>query len=133
LTFYFDRNFGTRFPEIIRRARPPFSVEYHHDPKNKFRFAQDTPDDVWLSKVAAEGWIVFSHDRKFHTLLPERSAIKQYSAGCFYLPGANRATWEKTRYFLRWFDGISNRASATAKPFIFELSAMGKFTKISIP
>ena len=54
---------------------------------------------------------MFSHVRKFHTLLPERSAIKQYDAGCFYLPGANDTTWDKTRYFMRWFDGIEHRAA----------------------
>jgi hypothetical protein len=50
LTFYFDRNFGKRFPEVIKRARPPFAVEYHHDPKNKFKFAEDEEDDSWISK-----------------------------------------------------------------------------------
>lgn len=114
-------------------ARPTtFAVEYHHDPKNKFKFKQDVADDVWLSKVAAEGWIVFSHDRKFHTLLPERSAIKQYSAGCFYLPGANDTTWVKTRYFMRWFDGIQSRALRAKKPFIFDLNTRGTFTEIPI-
>jgi hypothetical protein len=88
---------------------------------------------VWLSKVAAEGWVVFSHDRKFHTLLSERSAIKQYNAGCFYLPGANDSTWDKTRYFMRWYDGIKTRIDTTAKPFIFDVAATGKFTRISIP
>jgi PIN like domain len=88
---------------------------------------------VWLSKVAAEGWVVFSHDRKFHTLLSERSAIKQYNAGCFYLPGANNPTWDKTRYFMRWYDGIKTRIDITAKPFIFDVTATGKFTRISIP
>ena len=76
---------------------------------------------------------MFSHDRKFHTLLPEFSAIKQYKAGCFYLPGANRQTWDKMRYFMRVYDRISYRISVTAKPFIFELSHTGKFTQISIP
>jgi hypothetical protein len=90
LTFYFDRNFGKRFPEAIRTVRPPFAVEYHDDPRGKFKFSQDATDDEWLAKVAAEGWIVFSHDRKFHTILAECSAIKQYKAGCFYLPCAHR-------------------------------------------
>jgi hypothetical protein len=76
---------------------------------------------------------VFSHDRKFHTLLPERSAVKQYKAGCFYLPGANDSTWDKTRYFMRWYDGIATRAASTTKPFIFDLSALGRFMPISIP
>jgi len=115
-------------------ARPTgVAVEYHHDPKNKFKFKQDVADDVWLPKVAAEGWIIFSHDRKFHTLLPERSAIKQYSGGCFYLPGAQDTTWDKTRYFMRWFEGIHSRALTAKKPFIFDLSTRGIFTNIQIP
>jgi hypothetical protein len=114
-------------------VRPPFAIEFHDDPKNKFKFSQDTTDDEWLAKVAVEGWIVFSHDRKFHTLLPECSAIKQYNAGCFYLPGASSPTWDKMRYFMRAYDGITARISATAKPFIFELSHAGKFSRISIP
>ena len=117
----------------IRTARPPFAVEYHHDPRSKFKFKENTPDDEWLSKVAAEGWIVFSHDRKFHTLLPESSAIKQYNAGCFYLPGASSPTWEKLRYFTRAYQGIVDRIGATTKPFIFELSAASRFKRIQIP
>jgi hypothetical protein len=65
-------------------------------------------------------------------LLPEQSAIKQYKAGCFYLPGANDPTWDKTRYFMRWFDGIASRALTTPKPFIFDLTTTGRFTQISL-
>jgi hypothetical protein len=121
-------------PEAIRAAKPlDFSVEYHHDPKNKFRFGQATPDDEWISKVAAAGWIIFSHDRKFHTLLPEAAAIKQYSAGCFYLPGASSPTWDKMHYFMRSYDGIKSRVSQTKKPYIFELHYNGRFAQKVIP
>ena len=113
-------------------AQPPFAVEYHDDPKSKFRFSQSTTDDEWLVKVAAEGWIVFSHDRKFHTLLAEASAIKQYNAGCFYLPGAESPTWDKMCHFMRAFEGIHAKIKATAKPFIFELSRAGRLKRISI-
>jgi hypothetical protein len=114
-------------------ARPPFAVEYHDDPKNKFKFSQSTLDDEWLSKVAAEGWIVFSHDHKFHTLLPEASAIKQYKAGCFYLPGASVPTWDKMCYFMKAYEGIATRIEVTAKPFIFEVSYAGRFKRVQIP
>ena len=125
--------FGKRFPEAIRTARPPFIVEYQHDPKNKFKFSDTTTDDEWIAKVAAVNWVIFSHDRKFHVRLPEISAIKQYQAGCFYLPGANWTTWEKTRHFMRFYDGIASRIDATTKPFVYRLAPTGKFTKISIP
>ncbi|WOH59468.1 hypothetical protein [Bradyrhizobium sp. BWC-3-1] len=119
---------------MIKAARPyDFSVEYHHDPKNKFRFNDQTPDDEWISKVAAEGWIIFSHDRKFHTLLPEAAAVKQYGAGCFYLPGASSPTWDKAVYFMRSYQGIKQRVAKINKPFIFELKYNGKFAQKAIP
>ena len=108
-------------------------MQYHDDPKNKFRFSQNTTDDEWLAKVADEGWIIFSHDRKFHTLLPEMSAIKQHSGGCFYLPGASLLVWDKMRHFMRAYDGIAERIRATKKPFIFDISHAGRFKKIAIP
>jgi hypothetical protein len=83
--------------------------------------------------VASEGWFIFSHDRKFHTLLPEISAIKQYKARCFYLPGASSPTWEKMCMFMRAYDGIAGRIELTARPFIFEISPANRFTRISIP
>ena len=114
-------------------AQPPFSVEYHDDPKNKFRFAQAAEDDEWIPKVAAEGWVIFSHDRKFHSLLPEISAIKQHKAGCFYLPGANSPTWDKLGYFVRASDRITELAQTTATPFIFNVAGNGRITRVSIP
>lgn len=133
MTFYFDRNFGKSFPEALRAARPPFSVEFHHDPRCKFKFAQDAQDDEWISKVAVEGWIIFSHDRKFHTIVPECAAIKQYNAGCFYLPGANSPTWDKVCTFMKYHRGIITRATKTNRPFIYELLYNGRFKNIHIP
>ena len=120
-------------PEAIRAAKPyGFTVEYHHDKKNQFRFDQATPDDEWISKVAAAGWIIFSHDRKFHKLLPEAAAVKQYSAGCFYLPGASSPTWDKAHYFMRSYEGIKNRIANTPKPYIFELQFSGRFVQKTV-
>jgi hypothetical protein len=82
--------------------------------------------------VAAEGWIIFSHDRKFHTLLPEAAAVKQYAAGCFYLPGASSPTWDKVRYFMKFYEGIKKRVSNTKKPFIYDIKYNGRFTQKTI-
>jgi hypothetical protein len=115
----------------VRRAEPPFSVEY--DPKNKFHFRQDTPDDEWLSKVGAEGWIVFSHDQKWHDEQPAIAAIKQHKIGCFYLWGANDPTWAKMSYFIRSVGKITNAALHAPKPFIFHVRANLALERISIP
>jgi hypothetical protein len=84
LTFYFDRNFGKRFPEALAHMRPPFTVEYHHSRTNNF--PQNMRDDIWLEICGRRGWIVFSHDQKFHSVVAEATALKQHSVGCFYLP-----------------------------------------------
>ena len=118
---------------MIRWTRPPFGVEFHHDPKNKFKFAQDEQDDVWISKVAGKGWIILSHDRKFHTRLPEIAAIKQYEAGCFYLPHSNSPTWDKVCHFTRVYTGIVRRVSLTARPFIYEVTYAATFRPVQIP
>jgi hypothetical protein len=118
---------------VIRSSQPrSFAVEYHHDPKSKFKFAQTAPDDVWIAAVAAEGWTIFSHDRKFHTIEAEISAIKQHSAGCFYLPGANSPLWDKVVHFMKASDGIIKRANATGRPFIYELASNGRFKTVKI-
>jgi PIN like domain len=87
LTFYFDRCFGKRFPEALAHAGIPQKVEYQHGKSNNF--SQSMPDDAWLEICGKNGWIVFSHDQKFHSITTEATAIKQHKVGCFYLPGAN--------------------------------------------
>lgn len=114
-------------------AHPPFSVEYHQDPNCKFHFAQECPDDEWLAKVGAEGWIVISHDRKFHTITPECSAIKQYKIGCFYLWGASDPIWDKLRCFMGAHAGIMQRALNTQRPFIYDVLGNHQIKPIIIP
>ena len=133
LTFYFDRCFGARLPECIRKARPPFTIEYQHDPKGRHKFKEETPDDVWLATVGTNGWIVFSHDRKFHQIETECAAIKQHKIGCFYLWGSNASTWEKLVCFVRAHKQVIEAAKNTPRPFIFEVDQKGRLLPVEIP
>ena len=90
LTFYFDRCFGRSLPEALRKAKPPFLIEYQHDPRGKHKFKQDTPDDKWLSVAGENGWIVFTHDRKFHRIEAECAAVKQFRIPASIYGGATR-------------------------------------------
>jgi hypothetical protein len=130
LTFYFDRNCGRRFPEALYRANPPFAVEYHHSERS--RFAHDATDDKWLSIVGQRGWIVFSHDRKFHKILPEIAAIKQHSIGCFYLWGGEITTWEKLCLFTRASPKIMALAEQTRRPFIYNVTKARRFESVPL-
>lgn len=131
LTFYFDRNFGKRFPEALAFVKPPFQVEYHHGKNTKF--PQDMRDDEWLEICGRSGWIVFSHDKKFHSNEVEATAIKQHGVGCFYLPGASMPTFYKLQYFLRAYGRINTIASATPKPFLYRVMSSGRIQQIALP
>ena len=131
LTFYFDICFGKRFPETLLRARPPFNVEFHGNKNNKFK--QNTPDDKWLSVVGQKEWIVFSHDRKFHTDTVAIKAIRQHKIGCFYICGANRNTWEKLISFVRGYHRIVVLAKSTERPYIFHLTELNRLEKVTLP
>jgi hypothetical protein len=131
LTFYFDRCFGKRFPEALWKAKPPFSVEWHHSKKNNF--PQNIQDDEWLTIVGPKEWVVFSHDRKFHDESPSVAAIKQHNIGCFYLWGAQAETWEKMRYFIRRYDSINALVSSAKRPFIYHIGLRGKLKRVPIP
>lgn len=131
LTFYFDRCFGKRLPEALWRARPPFSVEYHHNKRNNFR--QEIGDDEWLNIVGAKDWFVFSHDRRFHDQSPAVAAIKQHNIGCFYLWGANADTWNKLSCFVRGYSRIEEVARGTPRPFIFEVAHNCRLKRVPIP
>jgi hypothetical protein len=126
ITFYFDRCFGKRFPKAIEYVRPPFDVQYH----DKLRFPQEMEDDKWLEKVGMEGWIVLSHDAKWHNEAAAAMAIKQFNIGCFYLHGASEQTWYKLRLFTINFRRIETICQNEVRPFIYKVTGSNRFHKI---
>jgi len=128
LTFYFDRNFGKRFPRAPFSLRAPVMIEWH----NNQRFKDDMPDDEWLAVVGQKGWVVFSHDRKFHTEATETAAVLQHKVGCFYLPAANHSSWHKAAALFRSFEKIKRLAEETPRPFIFDVRASGRVVPVSL-
>jgi hypothetical protein len=131
LTFYFDRNFGKRFPEALAYMRPPFTVEWHHSKKNNF--PQNMRDDAWLEICGRNGWIAFSHDQKFHTITAEAMAIRQHNVGCFYLPGASAETFYKVQLFLKAYQRIASLAVGSTKPFLYRVMLTGKIQPVRLP
>ena len=126
LTFYFDRNFGTRLPKALAWVKPPVKIEWHQNQ----RFPQEMPDDEWLEIVGKRGWVVFSHDRKFHSEATEIAAIQQHSVGCFYLPGASESTWRKLSIFVRAFGRIFEITKSQSPPYVYDVRLNGRIKKV---
>ncbi|MBF0305138.1 MAG: hypothetical protein HQL41_05765 [Alphaproteobacteria bacterium] len=113
-----------------RTSAAPFTVEYHHN-KNS-RFPQETPDDEWLSLVGQKGWIVLSHDAKWHQESAASTAIKQFDIGCFYLHGASIPAWNKLKSFIHNFDKIREICRAETRPFIYKVGASNRLKRIKL-
>lgn len=129
LTFYFDRNFGRRLPEALRKLE--LIVEFQHYKKSRFR--PTMPDDEWLAEVGKGKRVVFSHDRKFHLLPAELSAIKQHEVGCFYLWGANDTTLGKAHLFAKACDRIVQAAATESRPFIYFVTKRRTLKAVKMP
>lgn len=130
LTFFFDRNFGKRFPKCLS-AIPgvPFAVEYHDDKKHGF--SQTTQDEVWLAAIASQRWVVLSHDG-LHKNAMAVAAIKQHKLMCFCLEGAQMPIWEKLTILARNYRGICETVSSVKPPYIFLVSAKGRIRRVAL-
>jgi len=97
-------------------------------------FTPATPDDEWLTFAGQQGWIVFSHDSKFHKPGYEHEcfAIKQFNVGCFYLWGASATAADRALVFLKAHKKIVEAALNTPKPFIYEITRRGSLKRIAI-
>ena len=90
------------------------------------------PDDKWLSVVGQKDWVVFSHDRRFHKESASTAAIKFHNIGCFYMAGANMDTWSKLSLFMKAHPRIVDLAKATAKPYVFNITALSRIEQIEL-
>ena len=55
--YFTDRDLGKRFPDILQDAG--LTVERHAD-----HFVHNAPDEEWLAKVSARGWIALTHNQR---------------------------------------------------------------------
>lgn len=125
---FFDRDVGTALPRALNVLRLPTPVEFHQD-----HFPGDSQDDVWMPIVGSRGWILIGHDRMHHRRDPERSAIRDYSMGCFYIWGSQARRWEKMRCFLNAYERVLEAIDATPKPFIYRINPSSRLESVAIP
>ncbi|MGH8513862.1 MAG: hypothetical protein ACREV8_07950 [Gammaproteobacteria bacterium] len=71
LVFFTDRDFGTRFPEIL--ASVGLKVERHRD-----HFPHDCADEDWLRIIGRRGWVAVSHDRRIRYKPNELAAVVRH-------------------------------------------------------
>ena len=80
MIFFTDRDLGSLFPQILSNAG--LHVERHDA-----HFPDDTPDDVWLPEVGANGWFVVSRDKRIRYRQNELNAVMRAGVGLFLVVG----------------------------------------------
>jgi hypothetical protein len=124
LTFFFDRCTGSAIPLMLRKTRPPFTLEYHDDKAHGF--AQDEQDDKWLAAVSKKKWIVISHDKRFHTDSLAMEAVRQHGGRVFYLDGGSLWNWDKLRRFAVAYKRMCVIVERERAPFIYRITYADK-------
>jgi hypothetical protein len=80
LVFFTDRDLGTAFPEILRRAG--FAVERHRD-----HFAPECPDEDWLAEVGRRDWIALTHNARIRYTPNELAAVIRHRVRLLVIVG----------------------------------------------
>ena len=106
----------------------PFEVRSHESEG----FSDKLADDEWLNVVGPKGWIVCSHDAKWHR--PEEfaamKAIQQHKIGCFYLWGASSIGFFKLKSLAHNYDKIVKVCQTEKRPFIYRVTARNRLQKV---
>ena len=126
LTLYFDRCLGKKVPEALSKLTCPFQVRWHQGEK----FDQKMDDDEWLHIVGAKGWVVISHDAKWHMEYAAIEAIKQHGIKCFYLYGANSPMFFKLKSLTHNWGKIIHKIKTEKGPFIYRVSCHNRLSRI---
>lgn len=100
-----------------------------HDDKAS-GFAQNAPDDEWMAVVGKRGWIVLTHDKRFHKSEATLAAVRQHSVRCLYLDGGALGTWDKFVLFARCASRVTTIIAKENPPYIYRLHNSGRITPV---
>lgn len=96
-------------------------------------FREDMPDPEWLAEVGRRGWFVLTRDNRIRSRTNERTAVKRYSVGMFFLAGKNRTRCEIIQQLIRNWPRIKEHARRHRRPFAFSIPANGtKFRQLPL-
>ena len=80
VVYFTDRDLGNQFPAILRAAG--LTVERHAD-----HFSHDAPDQEWLAKVGAKGWVALTHNSRIRYTPNEKEAVTAFGVRLLVIVG----------------------------------------------
>ena len=107
--FFVDRDLGRHiFPDALEAAG--LAIQRHDD-----HFGPETPDEVWVPQVAAQGWIAITGDQKILRRPLALAAIERTRATLLVVVGNHAPTRELAANFINTLPKIE-RLLETMEP-----------------
>jgi predicted nuclease of predicted toxin-antitoxin system len=125
IVFFIDRSLGKiDVPQALRKAG--YHCECHDDHWN-----QTTEDAVWLTGVAAQGWVVLTKDERIRYRPLERRALDSAKVRAFIVICGNVRGEETARILLRAMPKILAVVERQQGPFIYHVYKNSTITRTS--
>ena len=89
-------------------------------------FARGVTDDVWLTEVGRNGWIVLTRDKRIRYRQLERIALQAAKVRAFVFTGGNVTAKDTGAILAHAIDRIRKICSGNSGPFIYHIGRAGK-------
>lgn len=86
---------------------------------------QDTPDEEWLARAGAEGWVVITKDKLIRKRPIERQALLSSGVRAFVFSGGNLSGIEMAESISRALPRMLRLIASTPPPFIARITGSG--------
>lgn len=124
--FFIDRSVGKKaIAEPLRDAG--LNVELHDD-----HFAQDAPDEEWLTEVGRRRWCVITRDDRIRYRRLEAQAVRHAKVAMFVIVSKNLTGPQTAEVILSALGSIRGFISSHRPPFIAKIYRDGRVEKLDL-
>ena len=120
--FFIDRSAGKKIADPLREDG--LTVELHDD-----HFAQDAPDEEWLTEVGRRKWFVITRDERIRYRYLEAAAAYNARVGMFVIVSKNLTGPQTAEAVLKALGRIRRFISSHRRPFIAKVYRDGRVEK----
>lgn len=89
-------------------------------------FQSGTPDDVWLPKVGANGWVLLTADKRIRYNLLEKQALKQHGVCEFVFASGNLSGQDMAAALELALPKMNRLARRLKPPFVAAITRNGE-------
>jgi PIN like domain len=93
-------------------------------------FPEDAPDEVWITRASAEGWVVITRDKGIRYRDTELEALKAGGVAAFVLTAKGLTGPQNGEIIARALPRMTRFLTGNRPPFIAAVSASSRLTML---